>query len=196
MELFFVANGIEDEKKVLVFFTTIGGEMYSLLHSLLAPAKPSAKSFAELKEVFQWHFEPKLLVIVERFFFHSWSQAAGESIAEYIAELQRLATNCKFGEYLEQALLDRLVCGLKHEPTQKRLLSASTVSLVNAIEIAQSVEAVEMNSLKLKGGVTTDVMQLVPEPPKKKAEKKVCKLCGNNGHQPWECCHECHKIGH
>ena len=47
-----------------------------------------------------------------------------------------------------------------------------------------------------------DMMRLVPEPPKKKAEKKTCKCCGNKGHQPWEChykdskCHKCHKVGH
>ena len=41
MELFVAANGIEDEKKVPVFLTAIGGETYSLLRSLLAPVKPS-----------------------------------------------------------------------------------------------------------------------------------------------------------
>ena len=142
------------------------------------------------------------MVIAERFYFHSRSQAAGESIAEYVTELRRLATNCKFGENLEQALYDRLVCELKHEPTQKCLLSESTLSLAKAIEIAQSVQAAEMNSLKLKGGATMDVMRLVPQPPKNKAEKKACKRCSNKGHQPWECrykdskCHKCHKVDH
>ena len=98
------------------------------------------------------------MVIAERFYFHRRSQVAGESVAEYIAELRRLATNYEFGEYLEQALRDRLVCGLKHEPTQKRLLSEAMLSLAKAIEIAQSVEAAEMNALKLKGGTTMDVM--------------------------------------
>ena len=103
MELFFAANGTEDEeKKVPVLLTAIGGETYSLLRSLLALAKPSAKTFIQLKEVLQQHFDSKPLVIAECFYFHSRSQAAGESIAEYITELQRLATNCKFGEYLEQ----------------------------------------------------------------------------------------------
>ena len=64
-----------------------------------------------------------------------------------------------------------------------------------------------MNSLKLKGRATTDVMRLVPEPPKRKAKKKgtcSCKRCGNKGHQPWKCwrrhkdskCNKCHKVGH
>ena len=81
--------------------------------------------------------------------------------------------NFEFGEYyLEQALCNRLVCGLKHEPKQKHLLSESTLSLAKAIEIAQSIEAAEMNSLKLKGRPIMDVMQVVPDPPRKKVEKK------------------------
>ena len=51
VELFFEANGIKDEKQVPVFLTAIGGETYALLRSLLAPAKPSSKTFTELKEV-------------------------------------------------------------------------------------------------------------------------------------------------
>ena len=43
------------------------------------------------------------------------------------------------------------------------------LSLAKAIEIAQSVEAAEIN---LKGGATMDVMRVVPDPPRKMAETK------------------------
>ena len=76
----------------------------------------------------------------------------------YIAELQRLATNCEFVEYLEQALRDQLVCELKQEPAQKQLLSESSISLAKAIEFAQSMKAAERNSIKLKGEITAKVM--------------------------------------
>ena len=82
-------------------------------------------------------------------------------------------------------------------------MSEATLSLAKAIEIAQSVEAAEMNALKLKGGTTMDVMRVAPQQSKKKAEKKgACSQCGNKGDQPWECrykdskCHKCHKVGH
>ena len=104
VELFFTVNGIEEDKQVPALVTAIGGETYELLRNLLAPDKPSTKTFAQLKAVLQRHFDPKPLVIAERFYFHRRCQQAGESIAEYIAELRRLATNCEFGEYLEQAL--------------------------------------------------------------------------------------------
>ena len=59
------------------------------------------------------------------------------------------------------------MCGLKHEPTQKRLLLESTLSLAKAIKIAQSVEAGEVNALKLKGGATMEVIGVAPEHSKK-----------------------------
>ena len=79
--------------------------------------------FEQLSNVLQKHFEPKPVVIVQRFHFHRRNQAPGETVAEYVAELCRLAMHCKSEGYLEEALQDRLVCGLKNEGLQKRLLT-------------------------------------------------------------------------
>ena len=51
----------------------------------------------------------------ERFHFHRCVQAVDESIADFNAALQKLATNFKFGGTLEETLRDRFVCGLRNE---------------------------------------------------------------------------------
>ena len=89
------------------------------------------------------HFEPKLLIIAERFHFHRRSQAMEESIGEYLAELRRLSTHCSFGDYLEQALRDRIVCGIRSENIQKRLLAEAELTLKRVVEIAVGMEAAE-----------------------------------------------------
>ena len=61
-------------------------------------------------------------MIAERFRFHR-SQVAEESIMEYIAELRRLVANCDFGDYLDEALLDRLVCWPLSDSIQRHLLT-------------------------------------------------------------------------
>ena len=122
VELFFTANGIAEEKQVPSFLSIIGGKNYTLLSDLLAPTKPATKSFAALKAVLVKHFEPKPVIIAERFQFHRRNQAVGETVAEYEAELRKLATHCSFGDYLAEAIQDRIVCGLRSESTQKRLL--------------------------------------------------------------------------
>ena len=128
VQLFFDANGIKDDKKVAVLLTVIGSTTYALLSSLLAPAKPGDKPFEVLSETLLRHFDPKPLVIAERFHFHRRNQASSESISEYVAELRRLATHCEFGDYLEQALRDRLVCGIRHENTEAAVIRIGSIA--------------------------------------------------------------------
>ena len=123
VSLYFTANDVQEDKKVAVLLSSIGAPTYSLLSDLVAPATPSSKSFENISEALRNHYEPKRVVIAERFHFHKRDQAAGETIAEFDAALRKLATHCKFGETLEDTLRDRLVCGLRHEAIQRRLLS-------------------------------------------------------------------------
>ena len=70
VQIFFNANGIkEDKQKVPIFLNAVGAQTYALLRNLLSPAKPVAKSFVELQKALTDHFEPKHLVIAERFYF-------------------------------------------------------------------------------------------------------------------------------
>ena len=66
VKLFFAANSIKDEKQVAVPLSVIGPKIYALLSNLLAPENPQDKSVAALSEK---HFEPKPVIIAERFHF-------------------------------------------------------------------------------------------------------------------------------
>lgn len=57
-----------------------------------------------------------------------------------------MSEKCEFGEYLEQALRDRLVCGLVSKKIQQRLLSEAKLLLKKAFEIAQSMETAHHES--------------------------------------------------
>ena len=193
------------EKQVAVLLTAIGGETYALLRSLLAPVKPKDTSFEELSQVLQRHFEPKPLIIAERFHFHRRNQAAGETIAEYVAELRRLAAHCDFGDYLEEALRDRLVCGLSKESIQKRLLSEASLPLSKAVELSQSMEAADRNAQQLQG-LSTEVQRVAAVKPRgdnsKEDEPGECFRCGGRNHQSRDCrfkgvkCHKCKRTEH
>ena len=160
VQLLFLANGVEDEKKVPVFLSVVGSKTYSLLRNLVTPALPQNKTFDQLVTTMKSHFEPKPIIIAERLHFHRRSQANGESIAEYLAELRRLSTHCAFGDYLEQALRDRLVYGICSESIQKKLLAEAELTLKRAVEVAVGMEAAEKNYQKLKGGSDTHTTDL------------------------------------
>ena len=146
----FKTNDIAEDKQVPILLSSIGAGTYSLLRDLVAPNSPGELSFARLSEVLSSHFQPRRLVIAERFQFHRPTQAAEESTAEFDAALRKLATHCEFGETLEETLRDRFVCGLQHEATQCRLLVEHALTYQKALEIARGMEAVDSNTAALK----------------------------------------------
>ena len=144
-EMFFVANNIPTNHKVAVFHGVIGAKTFGLLQSLVAPQKPSEMALAQVTNILKAHFEPTPVIITERFQFNQRNQGVGESVTEYVAELKRLAVHCDFQDRLEDALRDRLLCGLR------RLLSESDLTYAKEVELATGMEAAERNAQQLKG---------------------------------------------
>ena len=87
------------------------------------------------------HFRPKSLLIAERFRFYQRNQAACESVHDFLADLRRLAITCEFEDFLDQALRNCFVCGLRAEGMQKRLLTEPDLNIARALELARSIEA-------------------------------------------------------
>ena len=86
LEQYFVANDVPAEKETVILITVIGEESYSLLRTLLAPAKPHTMGYAALSKVLVDHLGPKPIVIAERFKFYNRNQHIDESITDFLAE--------------------------------------------------------------------------------------------------------------
>ncbi len=114
LEQFFIVNEIPKDKKVPALLSLIGGKTYSLLRNLTSPEEPKSKGYDALVELLTNHLLPKPLVIAERFRFHKRDQREGESLNVYVAELRKLTEHCNFGVTLNDALRDRLVCGIRN----------------------------------------------------------------------------------
>ena len=92
-----------------------------------------------------------------------------EGIAECLAELRKLGKSCNFGNYLDMALQDQLVCGLKDQKTKKELLSIQELMLAMAIEKARAAEAVNREILYFPE--EADALKLYDQ-------QKLCHRCG------------------
>ena len=144
----------------------------------------------------QNHLNPRPLIIAERFKFHRRGQGVNESVAQYMAELRKLSEKCDFGEYLEQALRDRLVCGLVNEKVQQRLLSESELSLKKAFEIAQGMETAQKETYEMRSSASEGDRQV------NIISRRPCFRCGKQNHHPEKCfykdqeCRACGRRGH
>ena len=205
---YFTANDVDGaDKKRAILLSVVGAQTYQLIRNLVAPGKPTEKSFGELVKLVKGHYQPTPSVIVQRFKFNSRAQLQGESIATFIAELRRLSEHCGYGESLNDMLRDRLVCGTTNSQLQKRLLSEPDLTFKKALELAQALESSEQGSqyLQQQQKHTPNVNKLDrrPRPPASAVATpgKPCYRCGGP-HSSAKCrfkeasCHLCKKTGH
>ncbi|KAL5486601.1 hypothetical protein EMCRGX_G019103 [Ephydatia muelleri] len=150
VEQYFIANGISNaDRKRAILLSVCGPATFKLIRSLIAPDKPSDKSFEQIVKAVSDHLCPKPSSILQRFYisyFNSCVQKESESIAQFVAELRRLAVHCEFEGTLEIMLRDRLVCGVRDPQLQKRLLAERQLTFSKALELAQAFESAESSA--------------------------------------------------
>ena len=205
LDHFFAANEIDDAgKKRSVFLSVVGPSTYKLLTNLIAPAEPATKTYKDLVGELTKHHSPKPSEVVQRLQFYSRDRKPGESVSTYVAELRSIAIFCNFEGTLDKMLRDRLVGGIDNVQIRRRLRQEKDLDFAKALEIAQSLEAVEKNEKTLQHERDADAVLKLSKPKRQDAPQKSqpCSRCGKSNHTAANCrfktakCHKCGRIGH
>lgn len=215
LENFLKINSIKEEDKVGYFISIMGPRLYSTLKNLLLPKSPGETSFRDILKVLKAHYWPKRNVAYERFLFNKRNQKEGETIANYAIQLKQLASTCNFETFLEDALRDRFICGLRSSLIQSKLLAeGDSLTFDKALEMALVVENAESNVRSLHPGSSGESNEIsfvkanqsharkqFTSRPSAKSKFKPCFRCGKE-HDCKTCpykdfeCHSCKKKGH
>lgn len=202
LQQYFIVRNVEENLKVAHLLTLLGAKSYGVLKTTLYPETPVGKSYNELIGILKQKFVPSTSVIVERYKFYNRKQEVNEKIVDYVSALKELTKLCKFENFLDQALRDRLVCGVQNISIQQRLLGEpETLTFQQATKLALNLEAAELQSHLVHG--TVEHMNRLSEKKKsfKTKPKSSCFRCGRN-HNPVQCravnweCFTCKKKGH
>nr|CAI5834347.1 unnamed protein product [Callosobruchus analis] len=191
-----------------MFVTLAGSKIYQILKNLVAPTKPSDLTNVQIAGLLRKHYSPPVSEIYERFIFNKCNQKPDQSTADYIVELRKSASSCRFGQFLDDSLTDRFVCGIRSEQLQRQLLSDDKLSFKTACQKAQAAELAEKQVRDLASSTDNPInaVQRYPEkkyskPPSTKINSGMCKNCGRT-HRKDQCptarwkCFACGKYGH
>ncbi|KAJ8915535.1 hypothetical protein NQ315_012418 [Exocentrus adspersus] len=147
MDQYFVANYIEDDKKVPVLLTVIGEQAYEVLKGLCDPDLPKTKSYPDLCKLLREQFSKKVSVFKERIEFYELRQFENESIKAFYIRLKSKAIECKFGANLNDILRDKFVAGLRRGRILDRVCEEEhTASLETIVQTALKKEAALVSS--------------------------------------------------
>ena len=198
-------NVTDDDRKRQLLSLMIGGQTFKLLTDLISPSTIDSRTPEELLTTLDAYFTPKKLVIAERFKFYQRTQLEGESVTQYLAALRNLAKDCNFGQWLPEALRDKIVLGLRSEAVQRRLLGEEHLDLSKAVDLATSMEAATRDSRELNRPMGS-VNQLERRDKQRTSARlkavSKCSRCNGDGHDAYACryrdavCHQCGKTGH
>lgn len=198
LQQYFIVNDIKEDRKVAFFIMLIGPGAYSILRKMCAPDDPSTKSYKDLVKVLKEYCEPETNEISESYKFYSTVQG-DLPMCEYIMQLKSQAEKCKFGNFLERALRDKFVCGLKDGNLRGKLLKESNLKFKSACQTAINWEIIENDNKELDKGSANFVNAVNHNA--SKYNKDRCYRCGRR-HDPDQCparnweCFNCNKKGH
>lgn len=139
--------------------------------------------------------------MAERYRFHNCIQREGESISTFTTNLKHLASTCNFGTLLNEALQDRLVCGLRNKEIQKKLLTEEhnfnkalkkVLSAEKDVTAFSQEDTTPLHKLDCEGRWTYHLRRIC-RPPGKGQGKKPHNQNQNNSTSE---CLSCRKTGH
>ncbi|CAG9814840.1 unnamed protein product [Phaedon cochleariae] len=220
MEHLFDVNEVPDAKKVSMLITLAGSSVYNTMKNLVAPRKPAELTYVQMTDLLRKHYAPPVSEISERFVFNRCNQRLDQSIAEYIVELRKVASTCNFGgQFLDEALRDRFVCGVNSENIQKKLLSEAVLTFPRACSLAQGCELADKQVKMLANASPINFVQKhkqhvtknqsyrqrikhQPDAVVKAEVDTTCSKCGRIHLKEKKCpaarwrCYACSKFGH
>ena len=118
--------------------------VYSTLKTLCLPASPGSMKFSELTTLLSQHFRIKTSRTTATFLFRQCSQGPTETVTEFAHKLKNKSVDCDFDAFLDRALRDQFIAGLRDIGLKKTILTkpdADVKTFQNVQEIALAEEA-------------------------------------------------------
>lgn len=156
-----VGDVTDDLYKVRLFVNQIGSAASLKLAKALKPKIFTEVKYEDIVKTCRGLFGVERNSIVEHFRFNNRSQNDGEDLGDFAVELQALAEHCEFGTFLDEALRDRFVAGMRNVRIMKQLLKMyGKTKFQEAVECAKREELLSREAGQMSTNVSESVNKI------------------------------------
>jgi len=133
------------KKRTAVFLACIRSAAHTVFRSFKFDEADDRNDVTKIIEAFDCYCIGETNITYKRYLFNQRIQQPGEAIEDFVADLHKLSSTCQF-ETLEDSLIrDRIVVGIRDEPTRRRLQQQKKLTLSEAIDACKASEASTIN---------------------------------------------------
>jgi Zinc knuckle len=201
LELNNVTDGVF---KIRLLTNLMGPTASQKLNNACKPKAPKEFTYQQIVDKCKTIFCGVKYTIAEHYKFNNRHQHEGESATDYGIELQAMAENCKFGNFLDTALRDRFVAGLRDGHMKAKMLNeAKEMKFDEVVQLAVNIEMVAENVkiMESKGEVSSIRRgrfegRLGRRPRSRSPERSYQHYKKKRATQENRRCYICRKIGH
>jgi len=149
-------------KRAAVFLACVGTTAYGVFRTFQFDSDDDKHDVDKITEAFEKHCVGEANITYERYLFHQRVQKHGESFDDFLADLRKLVRTCDFADMKDSLIRDRIVIGIRDEPTRRRLLQVKKLALGDAIDMCRASEATARRLRVMGGTGSSDVEALSP----------------------------------
>ena len=160
------------KKRAAVFLACVGTAAYGVFRTFQFDADDDRQDVGKIIDAFEKHCIGEANITYERYLFHQRVQQPGECFDDFLADLRKLVRTCEFGELKDSLIRDRIVIGIRDEPTRRRLLQVKKLALSDAVDMCKASEATTRRLRTMGGTGTGDVDALTSTPRRSRCRSK------------------------
>lgn len=174
--------------------------------------------YEDVLNKFDRHFIPRVNIVNESAKFNKRCQQSGESVDDFLIDLQQLVQKCEYQDP-DRQIRDRLIAGLRDQKLQEKLQFTADITLEGAVEYARRWESLQ-NELEQQRSSELQTDEIRHRNGRRgrsygrgrgrggsrgtgqQNSKNPCKNCGYSYHKNPTCpalkakCNKCQQIGH
>jgi len=202
------------KKRAAVFLACVGSAAYGVFRTFKFENEDDKFDVQKIILAFNKHCLGEANITYERFMFHQRVQQPGESFDDFLADVRKLARTCEFEQLEDSLIRDRIVVGIRDEPTRRRLLQVKKLSLGDAVDACKASEATSRRLRVMGGAGEVEALRYSSSPssrgrrssfkPKDQSGNQRCSHCDrqHGGTRESACpaynqrCRKCHALHH
>ena len=102
-----------EKKMSAVLISLLSKTVYSTLKTLCLPASLGTMKYSELTNLLLGHYKVKTSRTTATFLFRQCAQGPVETVTDFAHKLKNKSVDCDFGGFLDRALRDQFITGLR-----------------------------------------------------------------------------------